>query len=128
MARVKSKLFNKLTNGKTTKFLGMSMHTPAVIAAIAYFIMALVIILPFEFPVYDETTNEKVIVKYNLGQRILVLLIMTIPIALSIYTINCMIGGKCYTWSYVVSIVTVIWIAIFVVSAIVYTVRAGRSM
>ena len=131
MAKFSNKLksmASRVSNGtKTSNFVGIGLYTPAFIAAVAYVIMALVIILPFEFPIYDDVTGQQVIVKYNLGQRILVLLIMTIPIALSIYTINCMIGGKCFVWSYVVSIVTIVWVAIFVISAIVYTVRAMQK-
>lgn len=102
-------------------FFGFKLQAPAYIAGVAYVIMVLTILLPFEFPAYDEVTGEEYIVKYDLGQRLIALLLMTIPIALSIYTINCMVTGNCMMWSYVVAVVTVIWVAIFVVSAMVYT-------
>jgi hypothetical protein len=102
---------------------GFELKAPAYIAAVAYIVMVITILLPFEFPAYDEVTGEEYIVKYDLGQRFLALLLMTIPIALSIYTINCMMTGNCMVWSYVVSIVTVVWVAIFVISAMVYTFR-----
>ena len=102
-------------------FLGFSLQAPAYIAAIAYAVMVIVILLPFEFPAYDEVTGEEYVVKYDLGQRLIALLLMTIPIALSIYTINCMMTGNCMMWSYVVAIVTVIWVAIFVITAMMYT-------
>jgi hypothetical protein len=104
-------------------FAGFTLHMPAFIAAVAYLILVITILLPFEFPAYDEITGQEYIVKYDLGQRLIALLLMTIPIALSIYTINCMMAGNCLIWSYVVSIITVIWVAIFVITAVMYTFR-----
>ena len=101
--------------------MGFQMYAPAVIALIGYAIMAIIILLPFEYPVYDEKKGKKVYIKYDLGQRIVTLLLMTIPIILSVYSINCMMSGNCLVWSYIVAIGTVLWIAMFVISAIVYT-------
>lgn len=108
-------------NDKSSKFMGFQLYTPAIIAFIGYIILAVTILLPFEYPVYDEATDSTYIVKYDVGQRILMLLLMTIPIALSIYTINCMMSGDCLVWSYIVSIVTVFWVALFVITAMLYT-------
>jgi len=102
-------------------FIGFSLQAPAYVAAVAYLIMVITILMPFEFPAYDEVTGEEYVVKYDFGQRLIALLLMTIPIVLSIYTINCMITGDCRMWSWVVSIVTVIWVAIFVITAMIYT-------
>lgn len=112
---------SNLLSKSPKSFIGFSLQAPAYIAAIAYAIMVITILLPFEFPAYDEVTGEEYIVKYDLGQRLIALLLMTIPIALSIYTINCMMTGNCMVWSYVVAFVTVLWVAIFVISAMVYT-------
>lgn len=102
---------------------GIKLQAPAYIAALAYLVLVVTVLLPFEFPAYDEATGQEYIVKYDLGQRLIALLLMTIPIALSIYTINCMMVGNCMIWSYVVAIVTVIWVAIFVITALMYTFR-----
>lgn len=110
-----------LSSPKT--IVGLQLQAPAYVAAISYIILVIVILLPFEFPAYDEITGEEYIVKYDLGQRLIALLLMTIPIALSIYTINCMMTGNCLLWSWVVAIVTFIWVAIFVISALLYTFR-----
>jgi len=96
---------------------------PAIIALVAYIILALVIILPFEFPVTDQETGKDYIVKYDFAQRLIVLLLMSIPIALSVYTINCMIAGNCLLWSWVVSFLTVFWVILFIITAIVYTMK-----
>jgi Ca2+/Na+ antiporter len=100
---------------------GFNLYVPAIIALVGYIVMAIVILLPFEYPMYDEKSDKTYIMKYNFGQRLLSLLLMTIPIILSVYTINCMMVGQCLVWSYVVSISTVLWIAMFVLSAMIYT-------
>ena len=97
------------------------LSTPAVIAFVAYLILALVIILPFEIPIKDDATGQIVVLKYNFAERLLVLLLMTLPIALSIYSINCMVVGNCELLSYLIAFLTVIWVAIMVVMAFMYT-------
>lgn len=108
---------------ETKNVLGMTITTPAVIALIAYVVLAFVIILPFEFPVVNQETGEEYIVKYDFAQRLIVLLLMSIPIALSVYTINCMMAGNCILWSYVVSFLSVFWVILFIVTAIIYTMK-----
>lgn len=104
-----------------SKFLGLNLYTPAIIAFVGYIIMVLVVLLPFEYPVYDESNDKVYVVKYDFSQRLITLLLLTIPIALSVYTINCMMAGQCMLWSYAVSIMTVFWVALFVIGALVYT-------
>jgi hypothetical protein len=113
---------------ETRKLIGFQLYMPAFIAAIAYIVLVVTILLPLEFPATDEITGKEYIVKYDLGQRLIALLLMTIPIALSIYTINCMMAGNCLLWSFVVSGVTVIWVAIFVVTAFMYTFKNPPSI
>lgn len=105
---------------------GFMLQAPAYIAALAYVVMVVTILLPFEFPTVDEVTGEEYVVKYDFGQRLIALLLMTIPIVLSIYTINCMITGNCMVWSYVVAGVTVLWVAMFVITAILYTFKSKK--
>jgi hypothetical protein len=107
--------------------MGVKISTPAIISLIAYIVLALVIILPFEFPVTDERTGEVVVVKYDIVERLIVLLLLLIPIALSVYTINCMMSGNCVLWSYIISLISVFWVILFVISAFVYTMRKSKS-
>jgi hypothetical protein len=122
--KLKSSKIGSKPSATTNSFIGFQLQAPAYIAAIAYLVLVVTILLPFEFPAYDEATGEEYIVKYDLGQRLIALLLMTIPIALSIYTINCMMAGNCMIWSYVVAIVTVIWVAIFVITALMFTFKS----
>lgn len=98
----------------------MHMYIPAIIALVAYLILALVIILPFDYPVKNEN-GRTYVVKYNFWQRLLTIILLAIPVMLSIYTINCLVGGNCIVWSYTVSIITAVWVIIFVVVAMIYT-------
>jgi hypothetical protein len=98
----------------------MGMYMPTLIALIAYIILAVIIILPFDFPVRSEN-GRKYIVKYNFWQRFLTILLMIIPVALSLYTINCLMSGNCVIWSYAVTAVTAVWVLIFAIMAALYT-------
>lgn len=102
---------------------GMNLTMPAVIAFVAYIVLALVIIMPFNLPVVDQETGKDYIVEYDFSQRLIVLLLMSIPIILSVYTINCMMAGNCVLWSYVVSVITAFWVILFVITAIVYSMK-----
>ena len=41
------------------------------------------------------------------------------PIALSIYSINCMMVGQCVVWSYVQAIVLAIWVLLFMTATFI---------
>jgi hypothetical protein len=89
---------------------------PTLIAAVAYLVMAFMILLPLDVGELDKDFEKTK--KYNFGYRILILIIMLIPIGLSLYSINCMVIGKCYTWSYINSLFIIIWVFLFVVAAL----------
>lgn len=97
------------------------MSTPAVIAAVAYIIVALTIILPFKIPVTNDQ-GDTVILPYNITQRLLILLILTIPTFLSVYSLNCMMVGQCVIWSNIVAALTVLWAIMFVALAYMYSI------
>jgi hypothetical protein len=92
---------------------------PAVIAAIAYVLLGLMVLLPFNTTwtvVQSESPNGEPLVveqSQSFGYRLLLLLIMLIPIVLSIYSINCMMIGNCVVWSYVQAIIIAIWVLMF---------------
>ena len=106
---------------KATPFL----TKPAIIAAIAYVILGLMILLPFNNSwtvVKSESPDaEPVVVEQSqsFGYRFMLLLIMLIPIALSIYSINCMMVGQCVVWSYVQAIVLAIWVLLFMTATFI---------
>jgi len=91
-----------------------SLTKPALLAAIAYVIMAFTIILPFN--IGDGY-------HYSFGYRLLLLLILLIPIGLSIYSVNCMYVGKCYVWSWVNAVVLAVWVLLFVLAVLLSNAR-----
>ena len=111
---------------ETKKFLGLHLTIPAIIAFIGYIILALVIILPFKYPVVDDN-GEEYVVDYDFATRLIILLILAIPIALSVYSINCLMSGQCVVWSYIVALIVVYYIALFVILAFIYTFRKTQE-
>ena len=95
----------------------MKLEKPTVIAALAYFVMAVVILSPLNIGRdYDPKMQDTG--RYDLGYRLLLLAILAIPIALSLYSINCMIRGRCMLWSYVNSVAICIWVLLFLVASL----------
>lgn len=84
---------------------------PAVLATVSYIILAFVVMLPLGL-------NDKEKKSYSLGKRVTIVLLMLIPIALSIYSINCMMVGKCVVWSWVQSIAIALWVLLFVIASL----------
>ena len=87
----------------------MKLSKPAMLAAIAYFILSIVVLLPFK--VDESSTSVRV---PSLPKRIVTLILLVIPMALSIYSINCMVSGKCIVWAWVQSLALGIWVILFV--------------
>ena len=105
----------------------IKLEKPTLLAAIAYIVLAILVMLPINIGSLDKIqsqTGEKN--KYNFWYRFILLLILLVPMAISLYSINCMIKGKCYTWSYINSGFICGWVVIFVTSALIYQ-QQGRS-
>ena len=94
--------------------------TPAYIMVVAYIIVGVVILLPFELKVYNDATQEFEIIQYNVAHRILLILYLLLPVCLHIYSVNCMMVGNCTIWSYVYTFIHVIWILVFIFIAFSY--------
>lgn len=104
--------------------MNFRVEKPTFIAAVAYMVLAFMILLPLDIGDLDknfENTN-----KYNFKYRCLVFLVMLIPIALSLYSINCMVVGKCTTWSYLNSLFICIWVILFVTAALMAKNNASK--
>lgn len=89
---------------------------PTIIAAIAYFIMGVIVLLPMNIGEYDPAYNQTQ--KFDLSYRILLLLILLIPIVLSLYSINCMVEGKCVMWSYINAVLICVWVILFAAGSV----------
>lgn len=92
----------------------MHLTKPALLAAVSYLILAFLILIPLDGRKCDPTSPGC----FNFGKRFFTLLLMLIPIGLSIYSINCMMVGKCIIWSWVNSIVIAAWVLLFLIAAV----------
>lgn len=93
---------------------------PAYISAIAYLVVIIMILLPFNIKNSLDMDNETEISnQYVFTQRLFLVLLMSIPFALSVYSINCFVVGKCFVWSYFHSILVVIWVLLFVLGTVI---------
>lgn len=95
----------------------ISLTKPAMLAAVAYLIMAFVILLPFNIGDCDVTYGEQQNC-YNFWRRLLILILMLIPFGLSIYSINCMMVGNCIVWSWVNGVFVAVWVLLFILAAV----------
>lgn len=101
----------------------LGLTTPALVATVAYLIVGLTILFPFQFPLGNDSSGEIYVVSYTLGQRVMMLISLTVPTILSVYSLNCMMVGNCNVWSHVVAGCTLLWAILFIVLAYLFTVH-----
>lgn len=95
----------------------MKLERPTLIAALAYVVMACVIMSPLNIGnEYDPKMQATG--RYDFGYRLLFLVILAIPIALSLYSINCMVRGRCLVWSYINAAAICVWVLLFLVASL----------
>ena len=98
-----------------------NLSTPAVIAAIAYAIICFIVLLPIQPKNKEEQVNT------NFGVRLLMVILLLIPFALSVYSINCMMVGNCVIWSYIQAIMIALWVLLVIVMALLAYTAVGKS-
>ena len=91
------------------------LETPVLLAAISYIVLGFMVMLPINVGTLDPNNKP-----YKFGYRLSLLLLMLIPIFISLYSINCMIHGKCVIWSYFNSLFICGWVFVFIISALFY--------
>lgn len=96
---------------------GLKFSQPAIVAAVAYAVLLIFVLMPIDMYEVDKHGNEKK-VPYNIWGRLLLMFLLLFPYILSIYSLNCMTVGGCNVWSWIVGIVTVFWSFIVVVYAL----------
>lgn len=98
---------------------GLRITTPAVVTLIGYLILVVVVLLPFDMYAWDEKKKDYKRHKYDLAQRLLLLLLLMFPLLLSVYSVNCFVVGKCVPFAWIVASVTIIWAIAVIVAALV---------
>ena len=97
---------------------GLVMTAPAVVTLVGYGILILIVMLPVDMYNYDDKTGNYVKQKYSFWYRFLIALLLILPFALSIYSVNCMMTGICTLWSWVVALLTLLWSVVIVVTTL----------
>ena len=97
---------------------GLVMTAPAVVTLVGYGILILIVMLPVDMYNYDDKTGNYVKQKYSFWYRFLIALLLILPFALSIYSVNCMMTGNCTLWSWVVALLTLLWSVVIVVTTL----------
>jgi hypothetical protein len=116
---------------KKVVFAGFPIPVAAYLVALAYVVIALIVLLPFDIGnlfdlemlgVRNEPNN------YNLGVRLLLLLFILIPMALSVYSINCLIVGQCHLWAWIQTVLILFWVVMFVALILMATADPKKTL
>lgn len=100
-------------------FKNFKLSMPAYMVMVAYVILLVVVMLPIKIPMQDPRNPEKiVVVSYPFYQRMLLVILMTIPVILSVYSLNCMMVGQCELYSYLTAGLTVFWVILALLAII----------
>lgn len=103
----------------------MKLSKPTVIAAVAYAVLALVILSPLNIGEYDPNMTDTR--KFDIGYRVILLLALLLPIGLSLYSIDCMVRGRCVLWSYVNAVAICVWVVLFFAASVAAS-RGGQTI
>lgn len=98
---------------------GLRITTPAVVTLVGYLILVVVVLLPFDMYAWDDKKSDYVRYRYDLPQRLLLLLLLMFPLLLSVYSVNCFVVGKCVPFAWIVASVTIIWAIAVIIAALV---------
>ena len=91
----------------------MALSAQAYLTFIASIILFIALLIPSTIKVYDPETKVSTMVPYNVSNRLFLVFIISIPLAIHIYSINCLTAGKCNIFAWVVSVMIVTWIISF---------------
>ena len=72
----------------------MKLTAPAYVTFVAAVILGIVLLLPRNIKVYDPDTDRVQVVEYSIKGRLLMLLLLSLPMAVHIYSVNCLVTGK----------------------------------
>ena len=99
----------------------MHLSKPAYIAAVSYLVLVLVILFS---PASAWMQGDDVQKPPSFANKLWSILFMLIPIALSIYSINCFVVGGCVVWSWINAISVLLWVLLLVLVLVLGSKRA----
>lgn len=100
----------------------MELSNPAYIAAISYLILVIVILFTPASHVIHGTKSEQ---PESFSQKLVSIVLLLIPIALSIYSINCFVVGGCVIWSWINAVSVLLWVLLLVLVLILGAKKAS---
>lgn len=89
------------------------LSTPAYVSSFAYLVLLVIILLT---PGVADASKPS----SGFGSRLLFVLFMLIPIALSVYSINCFVVGGCHVWSWLNAVGIIVWVLLFGLSILAF--------
>jgi hypothetical protein len=94
----------------------MDLATPTYIASVAYLVLVLVIIFaPASTLMHVNGADDAIDQRPStLSSKLISVVLLFIPIALSIYSINCYVVGGCVVWSWINAISILLWVLLLV--------------
>jgi fumarate reductase subunit D len=98
---------------------GLYLTVPALVTLIGYIILAVLLLIPFDMYAWDDTKGEYVRYKYDIAQRLFLLVLLLFPLLLAVYSVNCFVVGKCHVLSWLVAGLTLLWAIIVITLAII---------
>jgi hypothetical protein len=98
--------------------LNINITLPAIVTLVGYLLMVVLILVPFDMSVWDDEQGEYVRLKYNVSQRLFIVFLMLFPLILGVYSVNCFVVGNCTVLSWAVALLTIVWAAAVIVSAV----------
>lgn len=93
---------HSLFSGHISKMQLPVLSDQAQMALLGYVIVIVAIFLPRR----DMNPRQR---QPNIMDKLSIVIAMIIPMALSVYTIHCLVVGRCYIWSWVNSGIVVLW-------------------
>jgi hypothetical protein len=105
----------------------IKLSPPALLVLIGYIMLLAVVLLPADLYMWDSQGQRYMQVKYRLSHRIFMALYLLFPIALTTYTIQCIVTGKCITWSWILASVSFVSAIAFVLTNFTLAMGAAHA-
>ena len=98
----------------------IKLTSPAYITFIASVILLISLLIPTSISLYDADTDTKRVEKFDFKNRLVMILLLSLPLAIHVYSINCLQVGNCIVWSWILATIIITWILIFLVIAFAF--------
>jgi hypothetical protein len=86
------------------------------------------VLLPFDIGNTFDVGSVRNTPQYNLGLRVILLLFLLLPMILSVYSINCMMVGGCRTWSWIQTVLILVWVVAFATLVVIATTDKKKTL